>query len=70
MRINFRFNRVARLGGGLTLGITYSFPVHVWEPEGAFDIPTHFLQRTIVLGLIFWRLVINVETGHYQSPIV
>lgn len=61
-----RFQRTARSGGGLFLGVTFHFPVsiceHVAELEGSEE--EHYKRVSLVVGLIFCRIWFDLTYGH------
>ena len=64
-RIYFRFDRICRRAGGLSLGFTFHFPCAVLCLERPDGTIRYRYMTTLSIGMLFWRFKIE----YYSKPI-
>ena len=60
------FRRISRSGGGLFLGVRFSFPTSIYDgPDEAYEghVPTNarFKQCVLSIGFVAWTLTIAID---------
>ena len=66
MKIIPSIQRTARRHGGLSIGLRIHFPCHIVDTTSADLWETHYDCITVLIGLIFWQIDIDLNYNYRQ----